>query len=135
VRAAQSRSAYREWLASRYVIREQRTWLRAVQHVQKAYPETSAWLLSCSSDEGGWGRWVPNSQGFPPGGWLQFYYSTWARMFGITHSGALQDLEARGFTLREPEQISSWYSPVGQALAGAWGVTHGRRGEWDGSGC
>lgn len=131
-----------EWRASQFVIREQRTWLRAVDHVQKAYPDTKDWLLSCSSTEGAWGPWVPNRDGYPPGGWLQFYYSTWERMYGLGyirgntfHQGALQDLEERGFTLREPKKIGSWYSPVGQALAGAWGVTHGRRGEWTSSGC
>lgn len=134
-KAILSRASYQEWTRSRFVIRERRTWAAAVQHVQKAYPGTSGWLLSCSADEGGWGHWKPNKDGYPPGGWLQFYHSTWVRMFGLgSYTGAIDDLSKRGFTIRE-RSVASWYSPVGQALAGAWGVTHGRSGEWAGAGC
>jgi hypothetical protein len=107
----------------------QNAWLRAVEEAQRPYPGTSSWLISCSASEGGHGRWVPNSQGAPPGGWLQFYESTFWRMWGA----AKADLERRGFIV--PSSAASWYSPLGQALAGAWGVTNGRRHEWAGAGC
>jgi hypothetical protein len=55
--------------------------------------------------------------------------STFWRMF----IAGKADAEARGFTV--PKAASSWYSPIGQAIAGAWGYTHGRRGEWSGPGC
>lgn len=104
-------------------------WLRSVEEVQKVYPGTKSWLLSCSADEGGWGRWFPNSIGSGAGGWLQFMESTFWRMF----TAAKADAGSRGFVV--PASAASWYSPIGQALAGGWGVTHGRSHEWSGSGC
>jgi hypothetical protein len=104
-------------------------WFRAIEEVQRAYPGTRDWLRSCSASEGGWGRWVPNSQGSGVGGWLQFYPSTWVRMFYAARADVLR----RGFLV--PRSAHSWYSTLGQALAGAWGITHGRRGEWAGGGC
>lgn len=106
-----------------------RAWPRAVREAQRAFPGTEAWLLSCSASEGGWGRWVPNSDGASPGGWLQFMPGTFWRMWATAHS----DVRARGY--RVPQSAASWYSPLGQALAGAWGLTNGRRHEWAGSGC
>lgn len=55
--------------------------------------------------------------------------STFWRMF----TAGKADAEARGFTV--PKEAASWYSPIGQAIAGAWGYTHGRRHEWSGHGC
>jgi hypothetical protein len=104
-------------------------WRRAVQEAQRAYPGTESWLLSCSASEGGWGRWVPNSQGSGVGGWMQMYPSTFWRMWAT----AKADVTSRGFKV--PASAASWYSPLGQALASAWGLTNGRRGEWAGSGC
>jgi hypothetical protein len=104
-------------------------WFRAIEEAQRAYPGTRSWLRSCSASEGGWGRWVPNSEGSGVGGWLQFASGTFWRMF----TAARADVVARGF--RVPRSAASWDSTLGQALAGSWGVTHGRRGEWFGSGC
>ena len=106
-----------------------RAWHRAVEEVQRAYPQTKDWLLSCSSSEGGWGRWVPNSQGSGVGGWLQMFPSTFWRMF----TAARVDVRARGY--RVPASAASWYSPLGQALGGAWAIRNGRRHEWVGAGC
>lgn len=148
-RERQTRSTpYLRWLKSRWAHRAHRlwglrlrtlrdfevrvgsnAWLRAVEEAQRPYPGTSSWLKSCSSTEGGWGRWVPNNQGAPPGGWLQFYESTFWRMWAT----AKADVQARGYRL--PSSAASWYSPLGQALAGAWGLTNGRRHEWNSSGC
>jgi hypothetical protein len=104
-------------------------WSKAVDEVQRPYPGTQAWLMSCSASEGGWGRWVPNSQGSGVGGWLQFMPGTWAGFY----RHAVDDVRARGF--RVPESSASWYSTLGQALAGAWGITHGMRHHWAGAGC
>lgn len=104
-------------------------WRRAVDEVQRAYPGTKAWLLSCSASEGGWGRWVPNSQGSGVGGWMQMFPSTFWRMF----TAARADVRARGY--RVPASAASWYSPLGQALGGAWAIRNGRRHEWVGHGC
>lgn len=133
-RAARARTTTERWIAQ-HVLRDfevlpgNNAWRRAVREAQKPYPGTTGWLLSCSDSEGGWGRWVPNSQGSGVGGWLQFYPSTFSRMF----SAAASDVASRGFIV--PGSAGSWYSPLGQALAGAWGVTHGRRHEWHGQGC
>lgn len=104
-------------------------WRTAVRITQGPYPGTDGWLLSCSASEGSWGEWVPNREGSGVGGWMQMFPSTFWRMY----NAAVADLRSRGFVI--PESSASWYSPLGQALASAWGVTHGRRGEWAGSGC
>ncbi|MDH4159260.1 MAG: hypothetical protein OEV62_03310 [Actinomycetota bacterium] len=104
-------------------------WRTAVRIVQRPYPGTETWLLSCSASEGGHGPWIPNRQGSGANGWLQFMESTFWRMYGAAH----QDVTARGYLI--PPSAASWYSPLGQALAGAWGVSNGRRHEWFGKGC
>ena len=113
-------------------------WHRAVQQAQRPYPGTEAWLLSCSSSEGGHGRWVGYSgvsysqqlvASDTVGGWLQFRPSTYSGFI----RNALDDVRGRGY--RVPESASSWLSPLGQALAGGWGITNGMRHHWAGSGC
>lgn len=121
-------SARQRWQDHRS-LDEQTDWRRAVEEAQIAYPGTRDWLLSCSSSEGGHGRWFPNSQGSGAGGWLQFMESTFWRMW----YAAKDDVRSRGF--RVPDSADSWYSPLGQALAGAWGVMNGRAHEWSGAGC
>ena len=122
-------------LVSRLTLRDfvatagNRAWHRAVAQAQRPYPGTEAWLLSCSASEGGHGRWVPNSQGSGVGGWLQFYPSTF---YGF-YERARSDVRKRGY--RVPSSASSWYSPLGQALAGGWAITNGMRHHWVGSGC
>ncbi len=134
-RSWQARQAYERFQERRYVLRDfevapgNRAWLRAVREAQGPFPGTSSWLRSCSASEGGWGRWVPNSQGSGVGGWLQMFPSTFWRMF----TAAKADAERRGF--RVPSSAASWYSPIGQALGGAWAIQNGRRHEWVGHGC
>jgi len=132
---------YRKEIKERFTLRdfravpENHAWHQAVDEAQKAYPGTKDWLLSCSATEGGWGRWVPNSDGYPPGGWMQMYHSTWSTMWygWYGNAGAFKHLLMRGF--RIPQSAHSWYSPLGQALASAHGKLNGRGGEWHGSGC
>jgi len=134
-RAYRARIALERFQERRYVLRDfevvagNRAWLRAVREAQGPFPGTEAWLLSCSASEGGHGRWVPNSQGSGANGWLQFMEATFWRMF----LAARADVERDGY--RVPSSAASWYSPLGQALAGAWGVSNGRRHEWVGYGC
>lgn len=127
-KAVAARKAYRQWIAER-TLRSRPDWQWSVHEVQRAYPGTERWLLSCSASEGGHGRWKPNNQGSGVGGWMQFMPGTFTRMFWA----AKADVEGRGFIV--PSSAASWYSPLGQALAGAWGVTHGRSHEWAGAGC
>lgn len=112
-----------------------RAWHKAVREAQRPYPGTESWLLSCSASEGGWGRWVPNSQGSGVGGWMQMYPSTWNTMFygWYGNEGALSYLQRKGYIV--PRSAHSWYSPLGQALASAHGKLNGRGGEWHGGGC
>lgn len=110
-------------------IPETSDWLTAVKVVQRVYPGSSGWLISCSASEGGHGGWVPNRQGSGAGGWMQFLSGTFWRMY----VAARADASARGF--RVPASSAAWDSPIGQALAGGWGWTNGRRGEWMGAGC
>jgi hypothetical protein len=104
-------------------------WRRAVREVQRVYPGTEGWLLSCSASEGGWGRFVWNTQGSGCGGWMQFQPSTFVGFY----ARALADVRARGY--RVPGSAASFYSPLGQALAGAWAIRNGMRHHWFGSGC
>lgn len=134
LKARAARRSYQRWLQqhtlSDFEVRPgNNAWFRAIEEAQKIFPGTAWWLKSCSATEGGWGRWVPNSDGAPPGGWMQMYESTFWRMWKTAKTHA----QARGF--RVPRSAASWYSPLGQALASAWGLTNGRRGEWNSSGC
>lgn len=93
--------------------------------------DVAAWERSCSqpSSEGGYGRWVPNGRGSGAGGWLQFMQGTFD---GIIDE-AIAAARSRGMVV--PVSARSWYSPLGQALAGAEMLADGRRGEWSGWGC
>jgi hypothetical protein len=135
-RSRAARRAYELW-AEVHVLRDFRVcggcnaWRRAVEEVQGPYPGSRGWLLSCSAprSEGGYGRWVPNREGSGAGGWLQFMESTFHRM----NWAARKDVASRAFIV--PASAASWYSPLGQALAGGWAWANGATGEWSGSGC
>lgn len=135
-----ARKAYARWVAERTLIDYKPrpgypAWRLAVKQAQKPYPGTEAWLMSCSASEGGWGRWVPNSQGSGVGGWMQMYPSTFSTMWygWYGNEGAYAYLRRNGYFV--PKSAHSWYSPLGQALASAHGKLNGRGGEWHGSGC
>lgn len=104
-------------------------WQTAVRVVQRIYPGTSSWLLSCSASEGGHGRWIPNRQGSGASGWLQFMRST----YYAWSPSAYRDVAARGF--RVAPETNSWYHPLGQAITGAYMLLRGQRHQWAGSGC
>lgn len=111
---------------------EPATWLAAVDVVGRYFgADVAAWERSCSqpSSEGGYGRWVPNTQGSGAGGWLQFMQGT----FDSVIDDAIRSARAKGMVVLASAR--SWYSPLGQALAGAQMLADGRRGEWAGWGC
>ena len=103
-------------------------WLKAVQEVQRVFPGTNGWLLSCSAAEGGHGRWVGyGGQSYSTwlrdsdtvGGPLQFRYSTFKGMF----RHGLEYVRGKGY--RVPDHLRyvsdvAWRSALGQAIAGAW---------------
>lgn len=113
-----------------------RDWVGAVRAVQRVYPGSEAWLLRCSASEGGHGIFVYHGGGttYPgydlPGGWMQYFESTF---WGDFHA-ALSDARAHRFFV--PASAASWHSPLGQALAGGWAYYHARpSGKWTGGGC
>lgn len=115
-------------------------WATAVRIVQRVWPGTSAWLLSCSSGEGGHGPWVWNggapysspSHGSGAGGWMQFMESTFAGKI----AGALAEARQRHLAVPPPQALAKktrggWISPLGQAFAAGWSRFHHATGAWD----
>lgn len=133
-RAQYERNVTEKWVEAHtlddFVVRDgNRAWHKAVREVQKVYPGTESWLLSCSWSEGRHGRWVSYRGLYTPeyaaanyivGGWMQFKWPTFRGMF----RHALDDLRARDFMvpseLRDPQVLSAWTSPLAQALAAGW---------------
>lgn len=102
-----------------------KAWYRAIEEVQKIFPGTSGWLLSCSAAEGGHGRWVGyGGVGYSTwlrdsdtvGGPLQFRYSTFKGMF----RHAAEFTRAKGWRVPLMDYTSAWRSALGQAMAGGW---------------
>lgn len=105
-----------------------RAWERAVSEVQTVFPGTEGWLLSCSSSEGGHGRWVTYGGGsdymwamrnYVVGGWMQFKYPTFTGMF----RHAVDYLSARGYLIPahlKAGGVTAWRSALAQALAAGW---------------
>ena len=104
------------------------SYLGAVSYVERFFGP-QAFLRACPNGEGGFGRWVSNTGGSGAGGWLQFMSGTF---YGIIDS-AIANARAAG--MRVPASARSWYSPLGQALAGRQMLADGRRGEWTGANC
>jgi hypothetical protein len=100
-------------------------WNTAVHLVQRIFPGTESWLLSCSGGEGGNGRFVMNSQGSPAGGWMQMYEST----FDAYNNTAYAYARSKGFIISE--STNSWRHPLGQAVTAAYMRTHGASSNWD----
>ena len=100
-------------------------WHKAVSEVQRVFPGTESWLLSCSAAEGGHGRWVGYSgvaystwlrDSDTVGGNLQYRFSTFKGMY----RRAVDYATGRGFRVPRMDLTSAWRSALGQALAGAW---------------
>lgn len=108
------------------------TWTRSVELVRRFYGDGSAgWLYSCASSEGGSHGWIPNAHGSGAGGWLQFMPGTFASVI----DDGIRDARRRGMRPAWGRSVRSWYSPLGQALAGLEMIRDGRVGEWDGARC
>jgi hypothetical protein len=104
-------------------------------------PNIQAWLVNCSSSEGGHGGWVWRDHTLPyryadgsyedkPGGWLQFFRSTFDNNVGW----AWQDARHHGMHI-DPK-ARNYYEPLGQAVVAAAMVNaHGNPGTWTGANC
>ncbi len=108
-----------------------RSFPRSTRLVDRLYPGLyhGSWADRCASSEGGHGPWVPNRGGSGAGGWLQFMSGTF---YGVIDE-AIWRARSRG--VRIPSYARSWYSPLGQAIAGSEMLFRGRRGEWSGYTC
>ena len=116
-------------------------WARAVQEVQRVFPGTESWLMSCSAAEGGHGRWVGYSgvaystwlrDSNTVGGPLQFRFGTFTGMF---RRGA-EYVRAHGYRLpgHLRDMTTAWRSALGQAIAGGWARYTGNDGShWSAS--
>lgn len=126
-------------------------WHRSVSEVQRVFPGTESWLLSCSAAEGGHGRWVgyagvSYSDGLRDsntvGGPMQFRFGTFTGMW----RRAVEHARERGF--RIPSELRdrslagktrAWRSGLGQALAAGWArYTGNDNSHWSaswGNGC
>lgn len=87
-------------------------WETAVRIVQRVWPGTSGWLLSCSAHEGGHGAFVMNTQGSGAGGWMQFMSGTFSWALGRAKAAAPRIILRPG--------TAAWTSPLGQAFAAGW---------------
>lgn len=117
-------------------------WQTAVRIVQRVFPGTDQWLLSCSDAESSHGAWVrygggPYYAGYEHtdavGGWVQFRPST----FRGYYSQALAYARQHGFIvpLNSNEWLHGWLSPLGQALTAAYmrAVKHNTGWHWKAS--
>lgn len=125
-------------MQSAYAVGSATTWPRAVEIVRHFYGDAIAdWEMACSSTEGGHGGFVwfghlsypKYGYGNTPGGNLQFMGGTFD---GIIDE-ALATARSRGLVV--PARLASFYSSLGQAVAGAQMILDGRRGEWTGTRC
>lgn len=133
MRSFRARQSYYRYLESQYVLHDtpfgdgNRAWHKAVREVQRPFPGTESWLLSCSAAEGGHGRWVGYSgvhystwlrDSDTVGGPLQYRFSTFTGMFRHT----ADHVRSQGYRLPAhlQDNTKAWRSALGQALAGAW---------------
>ena len=101
-------------------------WATAVRIVQRVYPDTESFLLSCSSGEGGHGGFVMNHEGSGASGWMQFMPSTFYGHAPI----AFANVRSLGFIL--PDELTiSIESPMAQAVTAAYMRSHGMSSHWD----
>lgn len=112
--------------------RAARSFYWATRFVDRLWPgqQLGSWAYTCASSEGGHGGFVMNHSGSGAGGQLQFMSGTFYGIIGA----AIAEARAAG-AVNLPGSTGSWYSPLGQALAGAAMLHHGRRGEWSGGTC
>lgn len=112
--------------------RAERSFLWSTRFIERLWPgeHLGGWAWRCASSEGGHGRFLMNHSGSGAGGQLQFMSGTF---YGIIGSAIAEARRAGARNL--PASARYWGSPLGQALAGAAMIHHGRRGEWTGPSC
>lgn len=156
-RARSARVTYKKWV-ERWTLKDFRfaegnhAWSKAVREAQRVFPGTESWLLSCSSAEGGHGRWV-GFDGVPYSTWLrdsntvggpmQFRFGTftWAYNRGLAYVRSQRfrvPLRLNDVSTTERMTVA-WRSALGQAIAAGWARYTGSDGwHWKaswGNGC
>ena len=149
-RSYQARLATEEWLE--HQLSDVASWPVAVRIVQRFFPDTEAWMLSCSDAEGynegdptrwvtfggdpfSMAAWYADEVGGPP----QYRPST----FKGHYRNGLDFITARGFRvpehLRDPGTTTAWRSMLAQAIAMGWArYTGNDNSHWSaswGNGC
>lgn len=131
-RALSARKSYKKWY-DEHMLRDTADWTVAVRTVQRFFPGTESWLLSCSDAEGyntsDPTRWVVHGGGpFNMSDWyhdvvggpMQFRPSTIKGM----HRRGLDYIEARDYRvpahLRASGTTTAWRSMLVQAIAAGW---------------
>lgn len=122
------RAAIAEEKKQYYTLPVTNDWQTAVDIVQRVFPGSKSWLLSCSASEGGHGPFVYNRQGSGAAGWLQFMSGT----FYGNADDAIAYTKNKGFIVPNVYRLDS---PLGQALAGGYMWTRGWTHHWYGNGC
>lgn len=133
--ARKSYYLWHEW-QKKFLLRDTGDWRFAVREVQRPFPGTDGWLLSCSDAESNHTDWVGHG-GRPysawlrdsdtVGGYMQFRFSTFKGMFHQGYDYAI----ARGFRFPYLLKRSSyrsefewkdeaWQTALGQAIAAGW---------------
>lgn len=123
-------------MRTRELLAHTSSYLGAVGYIER-YFGPQPFLRACPNGEGGFGSFVwfghlsyPRyGESETPGGWLQFKGGTF---YGIIDE-AIASARARGMMV--PASARSFYSALGQALAGRQMVENGRRSEWTGRNC
>lgn len=122
-------------------------WVTAVRIVQRVWPGTESWLLSCSGGEGSHGDWVWNGgtplglsvveavreenagtlvvHGSGAGGWMQFMEGTFDGQFAAAMAAARTIHRAL-----PPSQSRNWFSALGQAFAAGHARYIGETSAW-----
>lgn len=138
-RARSAKRSYRKWV-NEHTLRDYRfaegneAWAKAVRQVQRVFPGTESWLLSCSGAEGGHGRWVGYSgvaystrlrDSDTVGGPMQYRWSTFKGHFrhGLDYLGGKGFRVPMNLLYRGDDDewmTIAWRSALGQAIAAGW---------------
>lgn len=135
-----------KWVKARHQLHSMRLpmvgdWDVAARIVQRVWPGTLHFLLSCPNGEGGHGPWVWNRgalygqphYGSDAGGWLQYMPGTFASHYASALALARQlHLPVPPAGADKPRAGVWRESPIAQAFAGGWAYFHGGRSAWNG---
>lgn len=126
-------------------------WSASLRVIQRVFPGTYDWGMSCSGAEGSHGKFVlyqskpyyPGAEyaktfhGWMVGGWMQYMWPT----FKGHYRNGLAALRKAGFDVKLPavDDVRAWQMPMAQAIAATWARWSGNdNSHWSasfGNGC